>query len=759
VGLAVLLLAAGAARGEPPKAAAPPAATERRAAAAAEGGLKYLYAQQRADATWPSRYTRRYPGGVESLVVLAALSSGEDAAKPPIAKSLAYVNELWPDTVFARAVRAMVYARLPGEQYAERLAKDLAWLVKNQGRFGGWGYGPAHPTTRQRPDWIDNANTQAVMQAFGEAAGAGAVAPDVAWQRARSVWLRGQNADGGWGFTPPTGSALRLRGSSYGSMTACGVATSFILAAHFAGEGGGAGPADVAGEHKAVRSGLAWLAKKHALETNPGWVWGEDENWAMFYLWGLGRAANAAGLRQLGGRPWAQQMAARLLDDQRKDGSWDAPAAGGWDPVVRTCFALLALAHARRPVLLNRIVLPGPGGEAADAHWLQGLNLADWFGGNSPARVTWQAVGPDASAETLAEAPLLLIDCPTGADIPKPLAGPIEHFVRRGGTVLVQVPAADVPTRHQCRDFFLGVFPDYRAADLADDHPLFSARFPLPPAQRPRLTGIGDRCRTRVLLLPGLADQWHAGGGEKTLPAFRLFSNVVLYATDGEPPPGRLSASPAPALGRATSTLRLARVKHDGDWNTNPLAFAKLNRTLVQAYSIGLEAAPPADLREKVDPAVTVLWLTGSEAPTLTGAEQEHLKAYVAAGGTLFIDPAVGDEKFYAAMQALLARMFGGSAVRPLAQTHPLITGEFGGGVGSDVRRVAHTKALERTRPGLDKPLLWGVELDGRLAVVLSRYGVTCPLEGYPTYGCLGLGGEDARRLAANVLLYAASRR
>ena len=47
-----------------------------------------------------------------------------------------------------------------------------------------------------------------------------------------------------------------------------------------------------------------------------------------------------------------------------------------------------------------------------------------------------------------------------------------------------------------------------------------------------------------------------------------------------------------------------------------------------------------------------------------------------------------------------------------------------------------------------------GIEINGRTAVILSRYGVTCPLEGLPTYGCVGLATDDARRLAANVVLY-----
>ena len=56
-------------------------------------------------------------------------------------------------------------------------------------------------------------------------------------------------------------------------------------------------------------------------------------------------------------------------------------------------------------------------------------------------------------------------------------------------------------------------------------------------------------------------------------------------------------------------------------------------------------------------------------------------------------------------------------------------------------------------------PEIWQVQIKGRIAVVLSRHGLACPVEGLPTYGCKGLARDDARRLVANVVLYAASRR
>ena len=52
-------------------------------------------------------------------------------------------------------------------------------------------------------------------------------------------------------------------------------------------------------------------------------------------------------------------------------------------------------------------------------------------------------------------------------------------------------------------------------------------------------------------------------------------------------------------------------------------------------------------------------------------------------------------------------------------------------------------------------PLLEGLEIEGRLAVILSPYDISCALEKGTSLDCKGYIPADAARLAANVLLYA----
>jgi hypothetical protein len=52
------------------------------------------------------------------------------------------------------------------------------------------------------------------------------------------------------------------------------------------------------------------------------------------------------------------------------------------------------------------------------------------------------------------------------------------------------------------------------------------------------------------------------------------------------------------------------------------------------------------------------------------------------------------------------------------------------------------------------EPLLEGIELDGRFAVIYSKYDISCALERQAAGNCEGYLPEDAVKLATNVVLY-----
>ena len=88
-----------------------------------------------------------------------------------------------------------------------------------------------------------------------------------------------------------------------------------------------------------------------------------------------------------------------------------------------------------------------------------------------------------------------------------------------------------------------------------------------------------------------------------------------------------------------------------------------------------------------------------------------------------------------------------------------MFTEEFHGfdlpSVSCAIRRFGPKGIRSRAKLVKTTPLLEGLEIDGRIAVVLSPYDISCALEKGPSLECKGYTPPDAARIGANVLLYA----
>ena len=732
-------------------------------------GLDYLYKTQATGGYWKSKYSTQHGGGVAALVVWTALAAGEDPAAPALAAALKHLKSIAPQTVYVRAARALAYARLPGREYAGRLAVDVDWLAKNQHRLGGWGYGPGHRTTRESAGWTDISNTFLAMLALQRASDAGARAPSEVWSRCRAYWMQTANADGGLGYQPPQTTGFRLRGSSYGSMTAAGASAMMILSAQQAAlqealfSNSGARRENASPYAAPVGRALKWLAGNPSIDKNPKWVWGAGEAYEYYYLFALSLLADEIGVRRIGAGADAlgPAVAKLLVSSQKPDGSWGDPQAA--DPAakddlapIRTCFALQGLLAARRPIVLQKLVFGARAGhDPRDA-----ANLTRWIGQALGWQGSWRQVGANATAQTLSQSPVLYIQA-GAAKWPEGLGKEIRAFVGRGGTVLVQPFAAEKPLVEAAHAYFRGLFPDFWSQPILDSHPIYSARFMLPPGNRPRVLGLGDSCRARVLILADdVSGAWHQGRTDTHGHLFQLGANVVMYTTDLSKPAGQLRtgaarAKPAPTV----KTVTVARIRHRGDWQLGEAAIGRVNDVLAGAVSLGIKEAEAVDLSEPVDDTIALLWLTGTRLGEITAAQRGHLKNYLAAGGTVLIDSAMGGKQFTQDAAVVLAEIYTPTGLREMPPDHPIITGRFAGGMGSDLTKVSYTRAAAAVAPPGEPPKLTVVSLDGRAAAILSPYAVTCPLLDQPTFGCKGLAAPDAARLAANVVLYAVTRR
>ncbi|NOQ53946.1 MAG: hypothetical protein GQ558_05010 [Thermoplasmata archaeon] len=329
---------------------------------ARETAMDWLDTQQGGDGQWSEDF------GVTGLVAFAMLNGGRDADHPAVAAALdIMLAEAREDGSFSEgtyvhyytsvAVMALSAAAEPAD---EDLVRDgVSMLVRDQcdgdeEGFEEWWRGGIGYGGDGRPDM---SNTQFALMALAAAEEAypSIVIPTTTWQNALIFLYRCQNLpevndfewaddrtnpsfdDGGFIYFPGRSNAGGL--DSYGSMTAAGLWS--LMAAGETTDS--AGPA----------AALDWLGTNFDADQNPGF----GDVAYYYHTWTLARALRTAGAPSLMSSQgsdlhWARELADVLLAKQNAVGSWHNTGSDSYwegDPVVATCFALLAV-EAMLPV-------------------------------------------------------------------------------------------------------------------------------------------------------------------------------------------------------------------------------------------------------------------------------------------------------------------------------------------------------------------------------------------------------------------------
>jgi hypothetical protein len=267
--------------------------------------------------------------------------------------------------------------------YRTRLAHCAQWLVDTQLAGGEWGYpgafqgpermvegmrvapppppeddgkpgsaGPRIVITRRTSMTSDRvlrgdfSNTQFAILGLRACREAGIELPKETWTAALAYLRKFQRPEGGWGYVVQGNQD----GASYASLTCAGTCSVAICLSAL-------GTKDVRGD-AGVKKALAWLDKNFDVARNVGIDKSEvvgPSPWQYYHLYSLERAGRVLNLETLGKQPWYAAGATWLLKAQHTDGHWaDDPGPAGARPpyfsFVDTCFALLFLTRATRPI-------------------------------------------------------------------------------------------------------------------------------------------------------------------------------------------------------------------------------------------------------------------------------------------------------------------------------------------------------------------------------------------------------------------------
>ena len=143
-----------------------------------------------------------------------------------------------------------------------------------------------------------------------------------------------------------------------------------------------------------------------------------------------------------------------------------------------------------------------------------------------------------------------------------------------------------------------------------------------------------------------------------------------------------------------------------------------------------------------------VLYMTGSQRFRMLDDQAKVLRQYFARGGFLFADPACGSKEFDESFRKFVAKLYPDKRLTRLPLDHAIFSTAY------EVKSVEYKRPVLAENPGLKTPVLEGVVVDGRLAVVYSPYNMGCELGGHNYSFSRGYRHDDAFRMAINILLY-----
>jgi hypothetical protein len=620
----------------------------------------------------------------------------------------------------------------------------------------------------------DRSNAQFAILGLYEAANAGISVDRDVWKNARMHWRVSQNGDGGWGY-----AGLR-NNDSRGSMTVAGIASMVMTSAMLQDDS----DVDAKGnpncckdkkKDETLERGLRWLRNHVQFGNNPG-----SGGWLMYYLYGLERAGRLSGHRFFGKNDWYREGARFLVRGQNKrTGMWDTAGAGA-NPILNSSFALLFLSKGLAPVLINKLKFD-TGSDDKDAwnfHSYDIRNLTNRITGMDkwPKLVTWQAVDIEKlnDANELMQSPVLYLSSKEAPKLTDPQIEMLKQYVNLGGFIFAVNNCQRAEFHDAMFKMVRRMYPngEVQLERLKPDHAIFKSEYAL-DGETVELHGADFGCRTAIVYSPDdigcLMNKWSQASQPDRKPvlkgrierAMRVAINVVAYATGREPPNKLAQQELATEKGTADKVnrglLRVAQLKHTGGWDTAPKAARNLMLALNRTVGMTASTKPTAiTATDKDIMRYSMLVMHGRHRFTMSEAEVKRIRQYLDRGGVLFADACCGSNQFNQSFRELMRRVFPDEKLDRIPVKHELFSTEIGHDLSRVRRRAPEASDAEALEGNIiiGEPFLEGIEIDGRLVVVYSKYDISCALERQASVACTGYLSEDAVRIAVNVVLY-----
>jgi hypothetical protein len=337
----------------------------------------------------------------DELVLLTLIHADVPENNPKLQEYLKRALDAKMERTYKVALLAMCLEELDRVKYQPKIKMCAQFLVDNQCMNGQWSYGEptpfvdgvptggapraavasgkdiaAAPAGRQKPKVLnktavekrrngpptgDNSNSQYAALGLRACHDAGVQIPrETVLKPAKRWWQTSQLGDAkgdkdnavatgaGQMIAAPRGWSYVQNDRAYGSMTA-GAIGAVCIYDYMLGEDWK--------KDKVVAGGMGWLVKNFSVTENVGpcETGGQAPNeFLYYYLYALERVGMLYDTPFVGNHDWYLDGAQVILKAQKPDGSWAESGPATMRPTWDTCFAILFLKRATRPLVISQ---------------------------------------------------------------------------------------------------------------------------------------------------------------------------------------------------------------------------------------------------------------------------------------------------------------------------------------------------------------------------------------------------------------------
>jgi hypothetical protein len=302
----------------------------------------------------------------------------------------------------------------------------------------------------------------------------------------------------------------------------------------------------------------------------------------------------------------------------------------------------------------------------------------------------------------------------------------------------------------------------YELRLLEDAHPLYSVHDRIAGgAKAMPIWGVSDGSRLIAAVCENdIACAWQRQSLVRDKSSFSLGVNLLMYAAGGNEMLMRLRPVFQPMRGKVLHTVKIARLVHGGNWNTQPYALEYLSGKLKVENRVEIDVRPPAGADPDRLKGDDLIWVTGTSAFTLTDSDVQALGQHVDQGGMLFFNAVGGSQEFTVSARAAITRIIGERDIAQgtVSSDSALMTGKCGEFRGPPIEKLKRTAKFKQLTGDEASPLRI-YQTANRIAIVLAPYGIHDTMDGHTAHGAVSYMPDSARDLAANIVLYALDKR